>query len=110
MRVPRKAYPPILGPEWSNSRLFFRLLFGLRVRSFGGLLELLEQDEVADLLARLVGEILELGHQGPSLPLRRGLGLSEELAHLQVEDLEDLEERVQADLVLSLFHAREIGL
>src|SRR5206468_4184443 len=37
-------------------------------------------------------------------------GLVEEAAHRELEDVQDLEERVEADLVLSALHPREIGL
>jgi hypothetical protein len=40
----------------------------------------------------------------------RVLGLAEELAHLQLEDLEHLEESVETDLVLALLHAGKIRL
>ena len=56
--------------------------------------------------AQWVAERRGLARRGRSL----GGGFVEEVAHGQLEDLQDLEERVESDLVLALLHAREIGL
>ena len=63
--------------------------------------------EVGDELLRLRGGV---GRRG--LFDVRGLGgrLLEEVAHRQLEDLEDPEERVEADLVLAVLHPREVRL
>src|ERR1700730_18504619 len=108
MRRTRKACPPILGSARRDSRSFFR--FFVDLRGLDGFLQPLELDEIADLLPGLFGEGPEFGHQVPGLSLFRSLRFAEELAHLQIEDLEDLEERVESDLVLALLLARQIVL
>ena len=85
-----------------NGRLGFRLVRPL--------LEPLETDEIAHLALRLARELLELDDELAGLGILRLLRLAEELSHLQVENVENLEERVEADPVLPLLHPREIGL
>src|SRR5262249_3688399 len=63
-----------------------------------------------DLPPRVFRQALERGNELAFLFLDRLRRLAEELAHLEVEDLQDLEERVEPDFVLALFHAREVGL
>src|SRR6266540_161476 len=90
----------ILGARVRNSRCFFLFL----------LLELREADEIAHLALRLGRELQELADELAGLRVLRFLGLAEELAHFQIEDLENLEQRVEADLVLPLLHPGEVGL
>src|SRR5207344_780684 len=74
------------------------------------LLEPLETHEVAHFAPRFLGETTEVGDELSRIRIDGPFGLAEELAHLQIEDLEDLEQRVEPDLVLSLLHPREVGL
>src|SRR5438876_9314178 len=99
----------ILKTLHANSRLFF-LLRGGRRRLFRPLLELLETHEIAYLALSLAGKLLVLPDEPPGLLGARVFHLAEEFSHFQVEDLEDLEERVEADFVLALLHPGEIGL
>ena len=83
---------------------------GVSARRASALLDLLEAHEIAHFAAGLFRQRLERRDELALLLLGRRRRLAEELAHLEIEDLEDLEERVEADLVLALFHAGEIGL
>src|SRR5688572_2078858 len=87
----------------------FSLFFFCPAVGTGLFLHLLEPHEVPDFLPRLVGEAAEFGDERAVFG-SRGLAFPEELADLQVEDLEQLEKRVQPDLVLALLHAREVRL
>ena len=67
-----------------------------------------------DLAAGILGEgrpVLERRRGARGLP-GGGLlgGFLEEMAHGQLEDLQDLEESVESDLVLTVLHPREVGL
>src|SRR5450759_451548 len=74
------------------------------------LLELLETQEISHFALRLAREPLVLLDELVRLGGLRVLGLAEELAHLQLENLENLEQSVETDLVLALLHAGEIRL
>src|SRR5437879_4103805 len=99
----------ILKTLHANSRLFFPVRDGSG-RLFRPLLELLETQEIAHLALRFAGQFAVFPDELPGLFPVRVFRLAEELSHFQVEDLEDLEERVEADLVLALLHAGEVGL
>src|SRR5438128_9689983 len=110
MRYPSTR--PILKALPANSRLF-SLFRGRSRRFFRSLLprlEYLEAQEIAHFALRFAGQLLKLPDELPGLLRVNLFRLAEELAHLQVEDLENLEERVETDLVLSLLHPGEIGL
>jgi hypothetical protein len=67
-----------------------------------------ESDEVSDLPACVFGKHLEFS-PGVSILFERG-GLVKKVAHVELEHLEDAEQCIEADLVLSLFHSRKIRL
>src|SRR5450631_357053 len=98
------------GSTPANSRLFFRLPDGLGARFFLLLHHFLEPDEVSDFLLRIARKGLEIVDQLPRDRVIGRLGFAEEFAHLQLEDLEDLEERVEPDLVFALLHSGEVRL
>src|SRR6266571_2719719 len=75
------------------------------------LVQQLELDEVLDLLLRPWGQTLVLAEKlGVVILHRRGDLLVEEVGDVHLEDREDLEEGLEADLVLPVLHATEVGL
>src|SRR5258708_4140545 len=69
------------------------------------LLPAFEVDEILDLFLRRGAQPVELVHQRLA-----AVALVEEVADIQIEGLEDLEQRVESDLVLSLLHPGEVRL
>src|SRR2546425_12567521 len=81
--------------------LFSDSLFGLE----------LELDEALDLLLRAGRQLLVLPQELVlAVPRHRGRVLVEEIGDVHLEDREDLEQRLEADLVFSVLHAAEVGL
>src|SRR5258706_15177638 len=71
----------------------------------------LELDEALDLVLPAGGELLVLPQELVlALAHRAARVLIEEVGDVHLEDRQDLEERLEAGLVLAVFHATKIGL
>ena len=89
-------------PAFENARSF--------AGNFRGFLRFFEKNEVSDLSTGFLIEGEEVLPELTVVPVARWPGIVEKRGHVELEDRQDLEQRIEADLVFSFFHPRQVGL